>query len=203
MSRGGNSNDKPINEDQYGRRDFLKISGLLLGYTGLSSLTVIEAFAASHAQDAPVPAKITHLTQSEQDILIHLIQAALPVEGTKLPSPEKASVLQTLDSALLARMEPHLLTELKGGIAFFNAGPKASYGGRHFTQLSLDEAQRFCDEWADADVVEKRGIVMGLKKLVGLAYWSNPITWPHLGYVGPISKRTNIPSLGNAPMPIV
>jgi len=203
MSNGGDSNNKPINGEQYGRRDFLKISGLLLGYTGLSSLTVIEAFAASHAQDAPVSAKILYLTQPEQDVFIHLIKAALPVDGTKLPSPEKAAVLHTLDNALLAGMEPHLLTELKGGIAFFDAGPKASYGGRHFTQLSLDEARRFCDEWADADAVEKRGIVMGLKKLVGLSYWSNPVTWPHLGYVGPISKRTNIPSLGNAPMPAV
>jgi len=203
MSSGGNSNDKPVNGKLYGRRNFLKISGLLLGYTGLSSLTVIEAFAASHAQDAPAPAKIIHLTQSEQDVFVHLIKAALPVEGTKLPSPEKAAVLQTLDKALLAGMEPHLLAELKGGIAFFDAGPKAAYGGKHFTQLSLEEARRFCDEWADADAVEKRGIVMGLKKLVGLAYWSNPITWPHLGYVGPISKRTNIPSLGNAPMPTV
>jgi len=201
MSNGGNSNDKPIGGESYDRRDFLKISGLLLGYTGLSSLTALEAFAASHDHSAPIPATITHLAQSEYEVFAHLIKAMLPVEGTKLPSPEKAAVLQTLDSVLLAGMEPHLLVELKGGIAFFDAGPKAAYGGRRFTQLSLDEARRFCDAWADADAPEKRGIVMGLKKLVGLSYWSNPITWPHLGYVGPITKRTNIPPLGNAPMP--
>jgi len=199
MRSGDSSNDDPINQKQHDRRSFLKISGLLLGYTGLSTLTVIEAFAASTTQDTPV--KATYLTQPEQDVFVHLIKAVLPVEGTKLPTPEKAAVLQTLDSILLAGMEPHLLQELKGGIAFFNAGPKTSYDGRHFTQLSLEEARHFCDEWADADVPDKRGIVMGLKKLVGLAYWSNPITWPHLGYVGPITKRTNIPSLGNAPMP--
>ena len=202
MSNGGNSNDKSINGKQYDRRDFLKISGLLLGYAGLSSLAVMEALAASHAQDISTPVKSTHLTQPEQDVFVHLIKAALPVEATKLPSPEKAAVLQTLDSVLLAGMEPHLLAELKRGIAFFDTGPKATYGGRYFTQLSLCEARRFCDEWTDADAADKRGIVMGLKKLVGLSYWSNPITWPHLGYAGPISKRTNIPSLGNAPMPI-
>jgi hypothetical protein len=141
------------------------------------------------------------LTQPEYEVFAHLVKTMLPTDGTKLPSPEQATVLQTLDGVLLAGMDPHLLAELKRGIAFFDAGPKISYGGRRFTQLSLEEARRFCDEWGDADTPEKRGIVMGLKKLVGLAYWSNPITWPHLGYVGPITKRTNISPLGNAPMP--
>lgn len=195
------ANDDFNHGGRCGRRDFLKVSGLLLGFSGLSSLTVLEALAASQDNKAALPGAITHLTQSEYEVFVHLIKTMLPIEGTKLPSPEEAAVLQTLDSALLAGMEPHLLTELKGGIAFFDAGPKASHGGRRFTQLSLDEARHFCDEWADADVPEKRGIVMGLKKLVGLSYWSNPITWPHLGYSGPITKRLNIPSLGNAPMP--
>lgn len=179
------------------RRELLKMACLAVG-----AMAVPAAYAAASAGSAEESVEgIRHLNRAEYDIFSHLVQAALPVEGTALPTPEAVNVMQTLDKALLAGMAPHILAGLKGGIAFFNDGPKERFDGRTFTQLSLDEARRFCDEWSDARSAPRRGIVMGMKKLVALSYWSNPKTWPTLNYQGPITKRTGIPSLGNAPMP--
>ena len=60
------------------------------------------------------------------------------MEGSIL-TPWKADVLlQTLDAALLGTMEPHILAGLKGGVAYFNDGPKAAFGK---TFVELDAAQ--------------------------------------------------------------
>jgi hypothetical protein len=97
-------------------------------------------------------------------------------------------------------MEPHILEGLKGGIAYFNNGPKTNYG-KTFVELSDKQAAAFCDAWADSDEVPHRALAMGLKKLVSLAYWANPPTWEPLGYGGPVTEKWNLVSLGNAPLP--
>jgi len=101
---------------------------------------------------------------------------------------------------LLATMEPHVLQDLRGGIGYWNDGPKTEYG-LSFVELSPADATRFCDQWANGTEVPQRALSMGLKKLVSLAYFANPPTWAPLGYGGPTTKARKIPSLGNAPLP--
>ena len=113
-------------------------------------------------------------------------------------SPEE--ILSTLDGALLAGMAPHILAGLKGGVAYFNDGPRASLG-KPFTELDDAAAARFCDAWGDGREPAQRGLAMGLKKLVQLSYWANPASWAPLGYDGPMTARLKLARLGNAPLP--
>jgi hypothetical protein len=149
---------------------------------------------------AAVPDGIKIMTANEYQVFQRLMEVMLPTEGTKLVPYQKIPVLQTLDAALLATLEPHVLQGLKQGIVYFNEGPKASTGKR-FVELSDAEAIRFLDTWADSPEVPQRALAMGLKKLVGLAYWANPPTWEPLGYDGPVTRRWKLKSYGNAPMP--
>jgi len=188
------------------RRQFLKNSGMLVGYNTVFSNLLFTGLSTgiggSVAYAQQLPANIKIMDAYEYQVFSHLIDIALPVTGTLLPNPHKINTLQTLDTALLGGIEAHILTGLKAGIRLFDTGPKSTYQNQHFTQLNQQQAVEFCDTWANSNSPQERGIVMGLKKLVGLAYWSNPTTWPMLGYAGPISKRKGIPSLGNAPLPI-
>jgi len=184
------------------RRHFLKFSSLAFTSATVPVPLLFGGLASSSAIAKGISPQIKNINTYEYQVLNYLMEIALPITGTSLPTPEKISAMITLDQALLGTMEKHLLAELKLGIKFFNEGPKASYHGKLFTQLSPGQAVKFCDNWADSKSPQERGIVMGLKKLVALAYWSNPTTWPLLNYIGPISKRKNIPSLGNAPLPI-
>ena len=192
------NHDKDISTIRLTRRNFLKASGIAFGYSAFGSGMLFTG--SSFAQQ--LPSDIVYMNEYEYQVLNHLMDIALPVTGTKLPSPHKIPVMATLDKALLGGMETHILAELKEGIRFFDAGPKAKYQNKHFTELTTQQAVEFCDTWANADTPQQRGIVMGLKKLVSLAYWSNPATWPMLGYLGPVTKRKGIVSLGNAPLPV-
>jgi hypothetical protein len=177
------------------RRAFLRMSATaaMIAAIGCGLASAGEAAAA-----APNGVKI--MTEEEYKVFQRLMEITLPAEGTTLVPYQKIPVLQTLDAALLATMEAHILQGLKKGINYFNDGPKASTGKR-FVELTDAEAIRFCDTWADSSEVPQRALAMGLKKLVGLAYWANPPTWEPLGYDGPVTRRWKLKSYGNAPMP--
>lgn len=176
-----------------GRRDFLKFSAIAAALAAGGLLAPGSARAA-------LPPGIKFMSEGEYAVFRRLMEVMLPLEGTSLPPLKDIPVLQTLDGALLATMEPHILQGLKGGIAYFNEGPLAAFGKR-FVELSDAEAVRFCDAWADSAEVPQRALAMGLKKLVGLAYFANPPTWAALGYDGPVSAKWGLQPLGNAPMP--
>lgn len=181
---------------QLSRRDFLKAAGSLAMVASVSTGLLVTAQAR-----ADIPAEIRVMSTSEYGVMHRLMEVALPTAGTPLVPTVNLPVMQTLDAALLEKMEPHLLAGLKEGIAYFNAGPREEYG-KPFIELTDGEAAAFCDAWADSDEVPQRALAMGLKKLVGLAYWANPPTWEPLGYGGPVTKKWNLESLGNAPLPL-
>lgn len=151
----------------------------------------------AQAQDAP---EMKFVGPTEAAVFQRLMTVTLPVDGTPLLPLSQVPVLATLDAALLGTMAPHVLAGLKGGIGYWNDGPRAAFG-RPFTELNDADATRFCDQWANGAEVPQRALSMGLKKLVALAYFANPPTWAPLGYDGPVTAARRIPSLGNAPLP--
>lgn len=171
------------------RRNFLRISGV-------GAVTAL----AGGASLAALPAGVKFMNDAEAAIFTRLAQVVLPVADSPLLPWTPDALLQTLDGALLATMEPHILTGLKGGMQYFNDGPMTLYKKR-FTELSDTEATAFCDAWSDSNLPPQRGLTMGLKKLVQLSYWANPATWEPIGYDGPMTKRLGLKSLGNAPLP--
>ncbi len=179
-----------------GRRDFLKFSSIAAGLAAAVGTGLISSQTAF----AGVPKGIQFMSESEYAVFRRLMEAMLPVNGTPLAPLEQIPVLQTLDAALLATMEPHILQGLKGGVKYFDEGPVATFNKR-FVELSDVQAIRFCDAWANSNEIPQRALAVGLKKLVGLAYWANPPTWAPLGYDGPVSDKWGLTSQGNAPMP--
>lgn len=169
------------------RRQFLK---------GAAALAPVTAFGVLIA--APVAMKF--IGPTEAAVFQRLFEGALPVEGTALLPLAQVPVMQTLDAALLGTMSPEILAGLKGGIGYWNEGPRAEFG-RPFVELTDEQAVKFCDQWSNSSEVPQRALSMGLKKLVMLSYFANPPTWAPLGYSGPYTRPNKIPSLGNAPLP--
>ena len=176
------------------RRDFMRAAAAIAGTVAVASvIPVSSAFAA-------LPKGIRIMGEDEYVVFKRLMEVMLPVKGTSLVQLDKVPVMETLDGALLATMPPHVWNGLKGGVKYFNEGPQAEFG-KKFVDLANGEAERFLDKWANSAEVPQRALAMGLKKLVGLAYWANPPTWKPLGYDGPMSRRAGFVSYGNAPMP--
>ena len=176
---------------QLKRRSFLHAGASVLA---LGSLTSVGALAAG------TPGGLKFQSEAEAAVFFRIAQVSLPTQGTQLTPWTAEGLLGTLDAALLAGMEPHVLAGLKGGVQYFNEGPQATLGQR-FTALDDAQAARFLDEWAASAVPPQRALAMGLKKLVQLSYWANPATWPPLGYGGPLTRQRGFKQLGNAPMP--
>lgn len=175
------------------RRNFLNAACVAASAAACISIFPTRAFSS-------LPNGITVMGEVEYGVFSRLTHVMLPVEGTTLVPPSQIPVLPTLDGALLATMEPSILKGLKGGIKYFNDGPQEKFG-KKFVDLTDEEAIHFCDSWANSSEHSQRALAMGLKKLVGLAYWANPPTWQPLGYDGPVSKRWGLEPYGNAPMP--
>ncbi|NMG65250.1 hypothetical protein GPA19_09855 [Azoarcus indigens] len=178
------------------RRAFLRFGLAAAGVAAGAGLL------APGAAQAALPEGIKVMSAGEHAVFQRLLAVMLPTDGSALVPAAQIPVMQTLDAALLATMEPHILQGLKGGVRYFDDGPQARYGKR-FTALGDAEAARFCDEWADSPELPQRALAMGLKKLVGLAYWAHPPTWAPLGYDGPVTRKWGLQSLGNAPLPQV
>ena len=121
------------------RRQFLQAAALAatMGTSGMAS--------------AAAPA-MKFVGETEARVFQKLLEVMLPVEGSPLVPPAQIPVLQTLDAALLGTMEPHILQGLKGGIGYWNDGPKAQFG-RTFVELSAADATKFCDLWANGSEV--------------------------------------------------
>lgn len=175
------------------RRDFIRFAAI----AGAAGAFGVPAFAKSVPT---VPDGIRFMGPPEYAVFERLMAVALPNKGTSLVPHTEIPVLRTLDAALLGTMEPHILNGLKGGIAYFEQGPLETFG-KPFSALDDERATGFCDGWADSSEVPRRALVVGLKKLIGLAYWANPPTWAPLGYDGPVSERWHLASLGNQPLP--
>ena len=181
------------------RRHFMRAAAALAVAPGAAGWAT-SATAATDTTKASLPAGVRFMNADEAALFQRVAEVTLPVDGSTLQPWSREGLLQTLDAALLATMEPHILQGLKGGLQYFNEGPKSDLGAR-FVDLTDAQAIAFCDRWSDSNEPAQRGLTMGLKKLVQLSYWANPATWPAIGYDGPMSRRLGLPMQGNAPLP--
>lgn len=182
--------------DRMGRRDFLKGTACAIGGGAFIGLVGTGGAQAK----ATMPEGLRFMVPAGYAVFHRLMEVSLPVAGTTLAPLSEIPVMQTLDAALLGSMSAAERDGLALGLDMFENGPNAVYG-KPFTQLSTQEAEQFCDQWASSDDAGQRGLVTALKKLVALSYWANPPSWAALGYDGPVSEKWKLKSIGNAPMP--
>lgn len=181
--------------DDMDRRSFLKFSTVAVGLlaTGFVSVSPNKALAS-------VPEGIKHMTADEYAVWHRLMRALLPTKGSKLVDPETLPVLQTVDGAFLATLPPAVLTNLKGGVAFFNQAPSEAFG-KPFVDLNDEEAVKFCDALASSEEVPARALFTALKFLTLTAYWAIPPAWAPTGFEGPVSEKWGLEYAGNQPLP--
>ena len=180
-----------MNSTQINRRAFLQVATVITA--ALSVPTSIKAVAG-------VLTDQNRLSDSERQVFEKMLAVCLPTEQSTLIDPASLPVIATLEAALLAGMSTHIRQGIRGGVEFFNQGPKAQWG-KPFVELPAAQATTFIEQWADSDQVPERALASGLKKLTMMAYWAIPDTWVPIGYDGPVSTKWKIPSLGNAPEP--
>lgn len=145
-----------------------------------------------------MPASVSPTAPLKQ-LLARLVPLVLPA-GTPLHAASTDRIMTAVDG-ILADMEPAVLADLDKAVTLFEYGSGLATGRfSRFSGLSDADALAVLDEWQNGASLQ-RGVATVFKKLVYLAYWRHPDTWPAVEFDGPVSVKWGLPSLGNAPLP--
>jgi hypothetical protein len=175
-----------------GLRQNLRRRSFLLGAVALSTSA---SFVLSGCATPPATASADSLKR----LLGRLVPLVLP-KGTPLHAASVDHVMTSLDG-ILGDMDSAVLSDLEMAVTLFEYGAGLTTGRfSRFSTLSDTEATAVLDEWQNGSSLQ-RGIATVFKKLVYLAYWRDPETWPAVDFDGPVSVKWGLPSLGNAALP--
>jgi hypothetical protein len=179
------------------RRRFLRWG---LGLTALA----VGGFAVlrrSPLDSTPLPATVRHMSLPEYLLISRVASVMLPTAGTAMLDPQQVPVAANIDH-VFKNLEPDVRKQLGVGLALFDNMAVLTGGHRsRFVDLPDASARVYLQEWISSDRLPQRAIALALTRLASTGYWSDPQTWPAVGYDGPVSRKWGIPSQGNAPLP--
>lgn len=179
------------------RRRFLTMAvhGLLVAGAG----SLVSACTESPVGDMDAGKA---LSSSQMAFFQRLAQILLPTDGTEMAPLESVPVLRNLDE-MFNGMSAQIRSDLGKAIDLFEYGGLVmGWNFSRFTRMSEQDAVLYIDSWQAGHPV-LLGIATVLKKLVYAAYWRDARTWGALQFAGPVSETWGLPSLGEAPLPLL
>lgn len=183
--------------DELTRRDVLKLS-LAAGALGVTAPFLPGCSSAFDRSS--FPATLNQLNDLECAVMTRVAAVTLPPKGMGLPDYRDLPILENVDH-FFGNMPPYVRDQLGDGVVLLEYG--AILIGLHlrpFTRLNDEKAQAYLIGWGTGRRIQK-AIYNAVTKIVVSAYWQEEATWEPVGYKGPLYKRSNIPSLGNTPLP--
>jgi choline dehydrogenase-like flavoprotein len=106
-----------------------------------------------------------------------LARAVLP-PGQRFGGADEHTVARY--EQLLASFDARSLPRFAGMLATLEHAARATHGGRPFSRLDADEADRFLDAWSDGDVV-RRTLILALTAPLKMAYFDDPAVYARIG----------------------
>ncbi len=131
-----------------------------------------------------------HLGEQARQLFVAIGRAVLDGSLPAEPS-RRAAALDALPQrieALIGQLPPHAQDELSSLIALLVSSPgRKIFAGlsRPWPEASTPEIQACLQGMRISRVALRRQTYQGLHDVVGGAYFSDPSTWPMLGYPGP------------------
>lgn len=146
---------------------------------GALALGVSVAFGAGLRLDVPAPGA---WILSAEELAIVRATAEVMFPGAPLPlDGVEAKVAEEVDRLLVNLMgEPHA-SAFRYVLRALEWGTFASRGAR-FSQLDLADRAEVLDAWSDPRVLPRRVASDGLRLLLGMAYFNNPVILDAIGW---------------------
>ncbi len=172
----------------------------LVGALALGSAAAAGIYSLAPRRSVPVPSGIVHLSEEEYTFWTRVVEVFLPTAGSGLTPVEQVPVMQNIDE-IMGALDPVVKKQLGMGIQLFAYGSIAvGWHGTRFVNLSDEDARDYCDRWLNGNAVQ-RAIFAAMKQFVYVSYWRDPSTWEPVHYDGPLTRKFNIPRLGNTRSP--
>jgi hypothetical protein len=165
------------------RRGFLRLGGS----AGLVALAGLRALPAA-ATEAPGSAAAAgaFFSEREREILRAVVERMVETGDPEAPAMGDTRALEVIDAACAA-LPPDVTGLLPLALRAFEWWPFLfELRFRRFSQLDPGARDASLRGWMTSRFGIRRTAFLALRNLALLGYWSQPETWPLIGYRGPL-----------------
>ena len=172
---------RPSASRRLSRRSLLKRSAAV-GVVAAAGAGGAIALGHGGRYPDPVPAcTLVYLARREYAILAALSDSLFPTGNRLGLSGTEARVPEYIDR-MLSRMDPHKAAEFRSMLLLFEHGTLAfGLRVRRFTARPQKAREKYLRRWETARVYSRRMLAIGLKTMLGIAYFAHPEVQARLG----------------------
>jgi hypothetical protein len=175
------------------RRGFLGLAGAGAAFAGLGTLRALPVAAAS-----PGASDARFFSPSDTEILTRVVERLVDTGEPTAPPVRATGAIATIDR-LCAGLAPELTAPLPWLLRLVEWGPWLFEATpSRFTLLAPAAQDASLRGWSTSRLELRRAGFQALRNLACLGYWSQPETWPLIGYRGPLLADRR-PDAGAAP----
>jgi hypothetical protein len=162
------------------RRGFLGLAGAGAAFAGLGALRALPGAAANPGAGAGF------FSPGDAEILTRVVERIVDTGEPGAPPVRATGTLATIDR-LCAGLAPELTAPLPWLLRLVEWGPWIFEATPSRFSLLPPEAQdASLRGWSTSRLELRRAGFQALRNLACLGYWSQPETWPLIGYRGPL-----------------
>jgi hypothetical protein len=163
------------------RRGFLRLATASASLAALSELRALPAAASCAA-----PPRGAFFSQSETEILTQIAERMVDSASGAAPRLRATGTIATIDRTC-RQLDPALSGALPLALQLVEYGPFFfDWTFRRFTQLRDAEKDASLTGWMTSRFELRRLVFAALRNLCFLGYYSQPESWPLIGYSGPL-----------------
>lgn len=164
------------------RRGFLRLAGATAAFTALGQIRALPpAVRAAEAGDAEGV-----FDAMETEILTQIVERMVETGEPGAPRVRDTAAIPTLE-ALCRRLDPGVVGQLSIALRLFEYGPIVfDFTLSRFSRMSPEQKDASLECWMRSRLAIRRQAFLALRNLAMLGYWSQPETWPLIGYQGPL-----------------
>ena len=176
------------------RRGFFGLAGAGAAFAGLGALRALPASAAT-----PGPGGAGFFSPRDAEILTRVVERLVDTGEPDAPPVRATGAIATIDR-LCAGLAPELTAPLPWLLRLVEWGPWIFEATPSRFSLLPPEAQdASLRGWSTSRLELRRAGFQALRNLACLGYWSQPETWPLIGYRGPLLGDRSGAPVGAAP----
>ncbi len=166
------------------RRGFLQLAGTSVALSALTQLRIVPPAARAHVEAGGASFFDAH----ETEILTQIVERMVDTGVADAPAVRDTRTVATLD-ALCHGLDPAISGSLQLALRLFEYGPFLfDFTFSRFTRMTDAEQDASLEAWMTSRLTLRRRAFYALRNLALLGYYSQDVSWPLIGYGGPLIR---------------
>ncbi len=162
------------------RRGFLRLAGMSAALTALVQIRALPAPAAAE------PPRESFFDAQEMEILTQIVERMVDSGEPGAPAVRETRSVATID-ALCRQLDPGISGALPLALRLFEYAPMLfDLSFSRFSRMTDAQKDASLEAWMTSRLALRRMAFLALRNLAFLGYYSQPETWPRVGYQGPL-----------------